>query len=57
MREAKGFFAFVLDLNYKAKEDRAKFNNILKVADPEKAKIILKHRVLEFFRMGGFLHL
>ena len=30
---------------------------ILRLADPESAKMLLKHRVLEFFRMGGFLHL
>ena len=29
----------------------------MRLADPEGAKIHLKHRVLEFFRMGGFLHL
>ena len=29
----------------------------MKVADPEEAQILLQHRILEFFRMGGFLHL
>lgn len=29
----------------------------MKVADPEDAHILLQHRILEFFRMGGFLHL
>ena len=29
----------------------------MKVADPEEANILLKHRVIEFFRMGGFLHM
>ena len=57
IQEAKAFFAHVLDMNYRRKSARLKFRNILKVADPEGEKILLKHRVLEFFRMGGFLHL
>ena len=55
--EAKAFFAYVLDLHYTKKEDRIKFRSIMKVADPENAQILLRHRILEFFRMGGFLHL
>lgn len=55
--EAKDFFAHVLDLNFRDKEDRTKFITILRLADPEGAKKLLKHRVLEFFRMSGFLHL
>ena len=55
--EAKAFFAYVLDLNYRDKEDREKLQTILKVSDPEQAKMLLRHRVIEFFRMGGFLHL
>ena len=30
---------------------------MIRLADPEGAKMLLKCRVLEFFRMGGFLHL
>jgi len=55
--EAKAFFAYVLDLHYSKRDDRLKFRSIMKVADPENASILLRHRVLEFFRMGGFLHL
>lgn len=55
--EAKAFFAHVLSLKFDKSEDRQNFKNIMKLADPEGAKILLKHRVLEFFRMGGFLHL
>ena len=55
--EAKDFFAYILDLNYKQRDDRDKFKNIVHLADPEKAKVLLKHRVLEFFRMGGFVHM
>ena len=55
--EAKAFFAYALDLHYTNKEDRLKFRSLMKVADPEDAKVLLRHRVLEFFRMGGFLHL
>lgn len=55
--EAKDFFAYILNLNYSKTEDRQNFKNIMKLADPEGAKILLKHRVLEFFKMGGFLHL
>ena len=29
----------------------------MSVADPERNKVLLKHRCLEFFRMGGFLYL
>lgn len=55
--EAKAFFAHVLDLTYSEKEARIKFREIMKVADPEGANVLLKHRVMEFFRMGGFLHM
>ena len=55
--EAKAFFAYVLHLQFAKREDRRKFRSIMKVADPEEAQILLRHRVLEFFRMGGFLHL
>ena len=55
--EAKAFFAHVLDLKYKSKTARLKFRSIVSLADPEGEKILHKHRVLEFFRMGGFLHL
>ncbi len=41
----------------RVREDREKLQTILKVADPEQAKMLLRHRVVEFFRMGGFLHL
>lgn len=57
LHEAKAFFAYVLDLQYSERQDRVKFRSIMKVADPDDAKIILRHRVLEFFRLGGFLHL
>ena len=57
VHEAKAFFAYVLDLHYVKREDRRKFRSIMKVADPEDAQILLRHRILEFFRMGGFLHL
>ena len=47
----------MLDLDYSKKSDRKKFQTIVKVADPEGEKLLLKHRVVEFFKMGGFLHL
>ena len=55
--EAKAFFGYVLDFNYRESDDRKKLQTILKVADPEQAKMLLRHRVIEFFRMGGFIHL
>ena len=55
--EAKAFFAYILNFTYSLKSDRTKFKSIMGVADPENAKILLKHRVMEFFKMGGFLHL
>ena len=55
--EGKRFFQYTLDLEYVKKEDREKYKTIVKVADPENSKMIVKQRVLEFFKVGGFLFL
>ena len=44
-------------MEYVKKEDRDKYKTIVKVADPENSKMIVKLRVLEFFKVGGFLFL
>jgi len=56
-REARRFFSQVLDLNYKIKEDRSKFKTMMHVLDPLNEGVVYEDRMLEFFKVGGFLHL
>ena len=54
MKQAKAFFATVLDLSYHKHEHRQLLSQIMKIVDPEENKFVLKERVLEFFEISGF---
>ena len=52
--QARRFFALTLDLNYHRKAHRDTFRQTLGIIDPERHRILLRDRVLEFFEIGGF---
>ena len=55
VREAKKFFALVLDLDYKDRKDRTAFKKIMKVVDPDSEKFVYKENIVHFFSMPGFI--
>ena len=57
IKEAKGFFSTILELDYTNEKEREIFRRFMALLDPERNKVIFKERVLQFFEMGGFLHL
>ena len=52
--QAKDFFEFVLDLDFKKRKHRKTFVRIIQIVDPEHYKVILKERVINFFAISGF---
>lgn len=54
LKQAKDFFAFVCDLNYKKYNHRKTFVRIMRIVDPEDNKFVLKDRVMDFFSISGF---
>lgn len=56
-REARRFFSKVLDLNFKSKTNRSKFKTMMHVLDPLHEGVVYEDRLLEFFKVGGFMHL
>ena len=57
IRQARKFFATILDLDYKHKSHRNTFVKILKIIDPEEQKLVLKERIVDFFEIRGFLNI
>ena len=55
IRQARKFFATILDLDYKRKAHRHTFLWILKIIDPEQSKLVLKERIIDFFELSAFL--
>lgn len=54
LKQAKAFFAQVLDLNYKKSKHRKLIVKILQIVDPQDNKSVLKENVLDFFAISGF---
>ena len=53
-KQAKAFFATVLDLDYKKNKHRKLIVKIMRIVDPEDNKEVLKQRIMEFFEISGF---
>ena len=51
--QARDFFQEVLDLNFTKGRHRKTFVKIIRIVDPENARIVLKERILEFFSISG----
>ena len=46
LKEAKSFFATVLELDYGKEEDRFIFRRLMGLLDPERNKVVFKERIL-----------
>lgn len=55
--ESKKFFAFVMDLNYKLKDDRESFKSIMKYIDKHNQQRAEKENILQFFYIDDFLRI
>ena len=55
--ESKKFFAFVMDLNYKLKDDRESFKSIMKFIDRHNQQRAEHEKIMEFFFLEDFLRI
>ena len=55
--ESKKFFAFVMDLNYKLKDDRESFKSIMKHIDKHNSQRADHELIMQFFYQEDFLRI